>query len=67
MEFLGWIIEIAVNKHLEKVCSNLVELMNYGDWKKEYKQAKKVAETKVKSAQPTTRFYFLTFKESYRQ
>jgi hypothetical protein len=27
--------------------------MNYGDWKKEYKQAKKVAETKVKSAQPT--------------
>jgi len=41
--------------------------MNYGEWKKEYKQAKKVAETKVKSAQPTTRFYFLTFEESYRQ
>jgi len=34
---------------------------------KEYKQAKKVAGTKVKSAQPTTRFYFFTFKESYRQ
>ena len=31
--------------------------MNYGDWEKEYKRAKKVAETKVKSAQPTTRFY----------
>ena len=41
--------------------------MNYGDGKKEYKQAQKVAETKVKSAQPTTRFYFLTFKESYLQ
>ena len=41
--------------------------MNYGDGKKEYKQAKKVAETKLKSAQPTTRFYFLTFKESYLQ
>ena len=41
--------------------------MNYGDWNKEYKPALKVAETKVKSAQPTTRFYFLTFKESYRQ
>ncbi len=41
--------------------------MNYADGKKEYKQAQKVAETKVKSAQPTTRFYFLTFKESYRQ
>jgi hypothetical protein len=41
--------------------------MNYGDWKKEYKPAKKVAETKVKSAQPNTSFYFLTFKESYRQ
>ena len=34
---------------------------------KEYKQAKKVAETKVKSAQPTTKIYSLTFKESYRQ
>jgi hypothetical protein len=41
--------------------------MNYGDGKKEYKQAKKVAGTQVKSAKPTTRFYFLTFKESYRQ
>jgi predicted RNase H-like nuclease len=41
--------------------------MNYGEWKKEDKQAKKVAETKVKSAQPTTRFYFLTFEENYRQ
>jgi hypothetical protein len=41
--------------------------MTYGDWEKEDKRAKKVAETKVKSAQPTTRFYFLTFKESYRQ
>jgi len=41
--------------------------MNYGDWEKEYKQAKKVAETKVKSAQPTTKFYSLTFKESYLQ
>ena len=41
--------------------------MSYGDWEKEYKRAKKVAETKVKSAQPTTRFYFLTFKESYQQ
>ena len=26
--------------------------MNYSDWEKEYKRAKKVAETKVKSAQP---------------
>ncbi len=34
---------------------------------KKYKRAKKVPETKVKPAQPTTRFYFLTFKESYRQ
>ena len=41
--------------------------MNYGEWKKEDKQAKKVADTKVKSAQPTTRFYFLIFEESYRQ
>jgi hypothetical protein len=41
--------------------------MNYGDWEKEYKRAKKVAETKVKSAQPTTKFYSLTFKESYLQ
>jgi hypothetical protein len=32
-------IAIAVNKDLEEVCSNVVELMNYGDWKKEYKQA----------------------------
>ena len=64
---MGWLIEIAVNKHLEKICSNVVESRNYGDGKKEYKQAQKVAETKVKSAQLTTRFYFLTFKESYRQ
>jgi hypothetical protein len=41
--------------------------MSYGDWKKEYKPAQKVAETQVKSAQPTTRFYFLAFKESYLQ
>ena len=34
---------------------------------KKYKQAKKVAETKVKFAQPTTKFYSLTFKESYLQ
>jgi len=61
------LIEIAVNKDLEEVCYNVVESMNYGDGKKEYKQAQKVAETQVKSAQPTTRFYFLTFKESYRQ
>jgi hypothetical protein len=59
--------EIGVNKDLEKVCSKVVELMNYGDWEKEYKRAKTVAETKVKSAQPTTRFYSLTFKESYLQ
>jgi hypothetical protein len=39
--------------------------MSYGDWQKEYKRPQKVAEIKVKSAQPTTRFYFLTFKESY--
>lgn len=31
--------------------------MSYGDWEKEYKRAKKVAEKKVKFAQPTTRFY----------
>jgi hypothetical protein len=41
--------------------------MSYGDWEKEYKRAQKVAETKGKSAPPTTKFYFLTFKESYRQ
>jgi len=41
--------------------------MSYGNWEKEYKLSKKVAETKVKSAQPTTIFYFLTFKESYLQ
>lgn len=41
--------------------------MNSGDGKKEYKQAKKVAETKLKYAQFTTRFYFLTFDKSYRQ
>ena len=34
--------------------------------KKNINKQKKVAETKVKSAQPTTRFYFLTFKKSYR-
>ena len=49
---MGWIIEIAVNKDLEEVCSKVLELMNYSDWEKEYKRAKKVAETKVKSAQP---------------
>ena len=65
--FFCWIIDIAVNKYLEEVCSNVVELINYGDWEKEYKRAKQVAETQVKSAQPTTRFYFLTFKESYLQ
>jgi hypothetical protein len=59
--------EIAVNKDLEEVCSNVVELMSYGDWEKEYKRAKKVAETKKKSAPPTTIFYSLTFKESYLQ
>ena len=59
--------EIGVNKDLEEVCSNVVELMNYGDWEKEYKRGKTVGETKVKSAQPTTRFYSLTFKESYLQ
>jgi len=31
--------------------------------KKNINKQKKVAETKVKSAQPTTRFYFLTFKK----
>ena len=41
--------------------------MSYGNWEKEYKLSKKVAETKVKSAQSTTIFYFLTFKESYLQ
>ena len=41
--------------------------MNYGDWEKEYKRAKKVADTKVKSAQPTTKFYSLTLKGSYLQ
>ena len=41
--------------------------MNYGDWEKEDKRAQKVAETKVKSAQPTTIFYSLTFQESYLQ
>jgi hypothetical protein len=41
--------------------------MNYGDWGKEYKRPKKVAEIPVKSAQPTTKFYFFTFKESYLQ
>lgn len=41
--------------------------MSYGDWEKEYKLAKKVAETQVKFAQPTTRFYSLTFKESNLQ
>ncbi len=46
MQFFGWLIEIAVNKDLEEVCSNVVELMNYGDWKKEYKLTEKVAETK---------------------
>jgi hypothetical protein len=59
--------EIGVNKDLEEVWSKVAKLMNYGDWKKEYKRAKTVAETKVKSAQPTTRFYSLTFKESYLQ
>ena len=41
--------------------------MSYGDCEKEYKVAKKVADTKVKFAQPTTRFYSLTFKESNLQ
>jgi len=33
--------EIAVNKDLEEFCSNVVELMSYGDWEKEYKEPKK--------------------------
>jgi len=35
--------------------------------KKNINEQKKVAETKVKSAKPTTIFYSLTFKESYLQ
>jgi hypothetical protein len=41
--------------------------MSYGDLEKEYKRAKKVADLKGKSAPPTTRFYSLTFNESYLQ
>ena len=41
MYFWGWLIEIAVNKYLEEVCSNVVELINYGDGKKNINKQRK--------------------------